>query len=285
MSNFDLIDDYITNRLRGEDREQFERQLANDPALKTEVELQQRIVKTIQAARAGELKAMLNKVPVGGGVSFDFPALRMAAGLVGAGVLAATLYYSFKPSIAPQDASTDLLKKTEQLKPEPSPETTITPDDRSQENVDSAAGTSVAPELKEPATTPRRKEGAQVKPVEKPTISVTNPAEELAEAGTAAVPHGTAAANPAPAPIEVEVSAETKKYDFHYQFESGKLQLFGNFDRSLFEVIEVNGGDRALFLYYKEQFYTLNEKQATPERLVALRDAALLSKLRQYRKQ
>ena len=285
MSNFDLIDDYVTNRLGSVEREEFERQLASDPALKTEVELQQRIIRGIQQARAGELKAMLNKVPVGGSVSFDFPVLRMAAGLVGAGVVAATLYYSFKPTIAPQDASTDLLKKTEQLKPEGTPETTITPIDNAKQEGDSAAG-SPAPEIKEPASaTPKRKEGTQTKPVEKPSISVTDPSEELAESNEVTAPHGGSANSPAPAPIEVEVDGENKKYDFHYQFAGDKLQLFGSFDRSLFEVIEVNGGQRALFLFYKEQFYALNEKQSTPERLVPLRDAALIGKLRQYRKQ
>jgi hypothetical protein len=38
MSNFELIDDYLTNRLNEQEKEAFEKQLESDPALKADVD-------------------------------------------------------------------------------------------------------------------------------------------------------------------------------------------------------------------------------------------------------
>lgn len=64
MSNSELIDDYLTNRLSEQDRKSFEQQMDSNPALKADVELQKEIINGLKAARAAELKAMLNKVPI-----------------------------------------------------------------------------------------------------------------------------------------------------------------------------------------------------------------------------
>ena len=62
MSNFELIDDYLTNRLTESERVAFEQQVASDPSLKADVELQKNILQGIKNARAAELKAMLNNI-------------------------------------------------------------------------------------------------------------------------------------------------------------------------------------------------------------------------------
>jgi len=279
MKNFELIDDYLTDRLKGEERAEFERQLANDPALQKEVKLQQRILEGIKNARAAELKSMLNKVPVGHGVHFDFPLMRMAAGLIGAGVLAAAIYYYFRPEIHLEDASTDLLKKTEKLNPS-------TPTEEQKPSADSASQAepekNSAPLKDKVKVKPIKAETTQ--PVAKPVIEVADPSEELTEEDNLNnMPAALASARVTASQVEVEVDSSNKKYDFHYQFEGPRLMLYGSFDKSLYEVIEINGVDHSLFLFYRDQFYLLDEQQRDIRKLAPIMDKALVAKLREYR--
>ena len=63
MTNFELIDEYLTNRLTESEKVAFEQQVASDPSLKADVELQINILEGIKSLRASELIAMLNNVP------------------------------------------------------------------------------------------------------------------------------------------------------------------------------------------------------------------------------
>ena len=101
MSNFELIDDYLTNRLEEQERVSFEQRLGSDPALKADVDLQKHIVEGVKKARAAELKAMLNNVPVGGGFSSGPRAGKIAAGVVAVGIVATSLYFYLKPTGSP----------------------------------------------------------------------------------------------------------------------------------------------------------------------------------------
>ncbi len=99
MSNIELIDDYLTNRLNEQDRKSFEKQVNSDPALKADLELQQEIIHGLKTARIAELKAMLNKVPVSTPTIYLSP-LRIAAGLIGVAVLATAVYFYFENNIS-----------------------------------------------------------------------------------------------------------------------------------------------------------------------------------------
>src|SRR6185503_8502985 len=99
MSNFDLIDDYLTNRLSERERGEFESGMNADPALKSEVERQGMIVDGIRKARAAELKAMLNKVSVGeASLLGDWSMIRIAATIGIAGLIGTSLYFFLKDS-------------------------------------------------------------------------------------------------------------------------------------------------------------------------------------------
>lgn len=287
MSNFELIDEYLTGRLQGEDKVTFESQMANDPALKSEVELQKHIVETIRKTRAAELKSMLNNVPVGHTVQADFSVLRMAAGLAGAGMLAASLYFYFKPTIHLEDASTDILKKTEQLKENesnPAPESVPSASDSSA----SAPATTESPSAKiiTPKVTPEHKE-LKPKEVQKPALQLTDPSDELDASDNENSNPAAQASGKTPtittSQVAVDVDSSSKKYGFHYQFVNEKLMLFGTFDKSLYEVIEIHGVDHSLFLYYRDQYYLLDQRQHEITKLAPIKDAALLTKLKEFR--
>lgn len=288
MSNFELIDDYLSNRLTEAEKEAFEKQLSNDPSLKSDLDFQKRIVEGIRTARVAELKSMLSKVPVGGtSVSMDFSVMKMAAGIIAAGVVgAATYFYITRGETPPFDKAATDLNKIEKLKePEKQPEdvTRVAPDSTREE-----APAVPAPE-KESKKEPAKKQSKpqqEVKPAEKPKLEVTDPSAELESSDN------TKSENPAanirrsdikPSHIQVDIDSSDKKYDFHYQFVGGKLMLYGSFDKSLYEVLEINGGKHAVFLFYKDAYYLLDENQHKITKLEPITDPALISKLKEYR--
>jgi hypothetical protein len=281
MNNFELIDDYLSNRLKGADREAFEKQLNNDPALRSDLDFQNQIVVGIRTARATELKAMLSKVPVGGTtIAVDFSVLKMAAGLIAAGAIGAAIYFfATKGELPPfNKAAGDLNSntKTEEVKTEPKQE--ATPDSQPETSTPAV----VTPEEKK-----EEKKTEKVIPAQKPKLEVADPSEELENNDNAKKDDPTALRRSEiiPSNIQVEVvEATAKKYDFHYQFAGSKLMLYGSFDKSLYEVLEINGDNHAVFLFYKDFYYLLNEKQDKITKLEPITDAALVSKLRDYRK-
>jgi hypothetical protein len=62
------------------------------------------------------------------------------------------------------------------------------------------------------------------------------------------------------------------------------LVLYGKFDKGLYEIIEINGSSHSIFLFYKENYYLLDEKETTITPLTPIRDSQLVKKLKEYRK-
>jgi hypothetical protein len=276
MNNFELIDDYLANKLKGAEREAFENQLGKDPVLKSEFDLQQNIVEGIKQARAAELKSILSKVPVeSGGAQVEFTVLRIAAGVLLAGAISAASYYYFKSHGFPpiENAAADVVK-TEEKKGDSNIEATTPKQDLKQEQATPV----------KPADDATKDAQEAVTPAVKPSLDVVDPSDELSEENQPSSEHlSTTRPEISPSHVQVDLDSSNKKYDFHYQFADEKLMLYGSFDRSLYEVLEVNGGNHALFLFYKNNFYLLDESQTEITKLTPIQDQTLLKKLREYR--
>ncbi|HRI78272.1 MAG TPA: hypothetical protein PLR06_01950 [Cyclobacteriaceae bacterium] len=274
MNNFELIDDYLTNRLQEQDRKAFEQQLEGDSALREELELQKQIVEGVKQARTVELKAMLNNVPVGGG---SWSGGQIAAGIVSAGIIATSLYFYFNEDEA-------IVKNTEEIQQQ-----IVQPENDQDKGGQPEAIPSDESNGKEVEETGDISTGkAEInakkkvsKPVQKPNIQVEDPSEELTEENTENVSPGRTAISTS----KMEVITETgdKKHNFHYQFVQGKLLLYGPFDKSLYEILEIHGDGHAVFLFYRENYYMLDEKQTKITQLGAIQDTELLKKLKEYR--
>jgi len=281
MSNFELIDDYLSNRLKGSEKEAFEKQLVNDPSLKSDLDFQKQIVEGVRTARAAELKAMLSKVPVGGtSISMDFSVVKMAAGIIAAGVVGAAIYfYATHGELPPfSKAATDLNLKTEELqKPE-----AIKPD-VTKVVTDSTEGTETTPAPINESAKPRQE---PVKPVEKPKLEVTDPSADLQQDNSSdnEPTANIRRSDISPSHVQVGIDSSNKKFDFHYQFVGNKLMLYGDFDRALYEVLEINGDNHALFFFYKDAYYLLDENEHKITKLEPIKDTSLINKLKEYRK-
>ncbi len=285
MINFEQIDDYLSNRLSEQETKAFEQQLAGDPSLQEEVEFQRRVVEGVRHARMAELKSMLNHVPVPGGSAWG--GAKIAAAVVSAGVISTLVYLNMndeaKPTEVKKETPVEVIvepKKEEISKAEevvtetPAVETKV-------EKAGVKENTKIADKGKEISA---REEKKISSPVHKPDINVVDPSNELsADEDTDAAASGAARSAISTSKMEVITDIDNRKYNFHYQFAKGKLMLYGPFDKSLYEILEIHGDGHAVFLYYKENYYLLDEAQANITQLRPISDSALLKKLREYR--
>lgn len=278
MNNLELIDDYLTNRLSDVDKAAFENQLASDPALKADMELQKQIIDGVRKARAAELKAMLSQVPVATPVSFSLPVMRMAASIVGAGMLILAFSYYFNSTKATPNMSSSLEDSIHKVDPadfEPLEEPTA------DEPKPTIQDTKVMPSN---AKSEVKESAPKVSPAQQPKIEVIDPSKDMTEDGNSPIPKNeTAYVAVTASHIAVEVEDKNKKYPFHYQFNQGKLLLYGTFDKGLYEILEINGESHSVFLFYKDNYYALDEKANAITSLEPIRNQALISKLKEYK--
>ena len=278
MSNVELIDDYLTNRLSQQDRNAFEAQMKSDPTLKADVEIQSQIVDGLKKARASELKAMLNKVPVGGPASMS--PLQIAAGVLGTAILVSSIYFYFKPDATPEVPNNTTTLEDSNKQNEPIEET---PAIQEEKKDNPANEVKVEETTKQKSVAPIEPK-ATAKSVTKPALDVVDPSSELTE--STATRGSVESSKPvrASSKMEVEVDSSNKKYAFHYQFVSNKMILFGSFDKGLYEILEINGNINSTFLFYKENYYLLDDSKNEITPLEMIRDKTLLQKLKEYRK-
>jgi hypothetical protein len=273
MENFELIEKYATGQLQGPEKEAFELQLQTNTSLQNDVALQKRIIEGIKNARVAELKAMLNQVPVTGVMSSGVSAMKIITGAVAVGaILTGTLFYfkSWQKEVTPRPVENEV-PTIQEKKPEVAPA-------EPREDNPSPATAEPSKELKKKPAPSNKQKAVQ------PKIEVVDPTNELTkepsrEQKKLAQPQSIIVTSR----IGVEINSSSAKYSFHYQFTQGKLILYGIFDNGLYEIIEVNGDTHSIFLYYKDNYYLLNEKQSSITPLVTIKDLELVKKLKEYR--
>jgi hypothetical protein len=280
--DFELLDDYVANRLSGADRAGFEQKLQADPDLKSEFQIQQRLVKAIKDARVAELKTMLNNVPVSpvthGGTSMG---AKFAIGTFVAGLVATGIYFYFdrEEHTAPVEQVTepDSSGKQEELS-----QNDATPAEGivSEEKVNSDKP--VVKPFKKPSLT--QEPNAEDVLITKPALDVYDPSTETTEDVEEAAGERRSSVKAGAPTIPVEVDRTNKKYTFNYQFKDGKLLLYGPFEKNLYEILEFFSDEkRTAFLYYKNSFYLLGDENEKVKELTAVTDTVLIRKLKEYR--
>ncbi|MFZ1806523.1 MAG: hypothetical protein WAU36_04850 [Cyclobacteriaceae bacterium] len=277
MSQFELVENYLTNRMDDGARSAFEEQMNADPQLKAEVNLQQGIIEGVKSARAAELKAMLNNVPIGGASSAITGKIAIAT--ISTVILGTVLYFGLRSTPAEEV----------QAQTETTTEQPLTPNDEPKEQGEtineSIEESKVQPEKKQNNTTAEAAKSNKVEKVAPPQIDVLDLTEDMNDNL-----EETIAPKPSNKPtisastVEVELVDSNKNYSFHYQFKDSRLALYGPFDSSLYEIIELNGAVHSIFLYYKNSYYHLDEREYKIVPLIMIRDTELLGKLEEYRK-
>ncbi len=256
------------------EKQAFENQLQTDPYLQNDVALQKQIIEGIKKARITELKTMLNQVPVGGAMNLSVAAGKIVTGIVAVGAVATISLLYFKPwakSVAPITSTEISIVENKSEKP-------INPSETTTEPIENKATTSpIESKSKKEILLPK------VRAVQ-PKIDVVDPTDELTKTtDEAKSPAPNNRTNTEASHIVVETNGTHSKYSFHYQFNQGKLILYGNFDKGLYEILEVHGEAHAVFLFFKDTYYNLNEKQSSIAPLTPIKDTQLIKKLKEYR--
>lgn len=302
--DFELLDEYLRNKLDAADKAAFEQKLQADTDLQREYKLQQKIAEGLRKARITELKNMLNNVPVssvhGSEISIGVKTLisLTVAGLVATGIY---LYLDKDEAETPAKQITKTETPAEvptETETEPATTNNMEPD----ANASSPASSTETPQPEKPKQQPvvtnqqpAAKESASVsKPViapkqkdsvSKPEIHVFEPGEETES--TKAVDDKTATESTPKAnktTLTVKTDANNKKYNFHYQFKNGELYLFGPFDKKLIEIMEFFSDNKhTVFLFHENKYYLLNEANEKVKPLTAITDQTLIKKLKEHR--
>lgn len=273
--DLELLDDYLSNRMKGQEREQFEQRLTQDPSLHKEYIFQKQVFESLRHARMQELKQMLNNTPVSPGGNSQF--LKIASAVFVAGVVGVTAYFVVtKPAVEEEQYITDTTSSviTEEKIPAERDETRI-PDKREPIKVTEEDKNEEKPEAKP----------LQEEPTSSP-ITVFDPTDELTESTVEEPKAVQNKSNLKEGPsITVETDSNNRKYDFHYQFTKGKLVLYGKFERNLYEILEFfSNNEHTRFLYYRDKYYLLDDEDGQVKSLVSITDPELLKKLAAHRK-
>jgi hypothetical protein len=269
-----LLDDYLSNRLTGQDKAAFEQKLQADPELQQEVKFQQDLIQGIRQARVAELKAILNTVPVAPvNVGPASVATKIISAVAIVGVVSTAVYFYLDKNETSIDPATqkEAVDLTETEQPEQPDLASINDGQENSENEPiSARGTE-----------------KEIAPAIQPKLEVYTPEETEADQLQAKKEHAQLEIISrafVTSSIEVETESNSRKLNFHYMFKDNKLILFGSFENNLYEILEFIAGDqRTVFLYFNNGYYLLDLDKTTPTELVPIRDKALLNKLKQYR--
>jgi hypothetical protein len=281
MSHEEIIDSYLTGRMNDAERAELEQKINADPNLKSEFALQKAVVEGIRKARAAQLKSMLAQVPItsatiGSGTT-TASLLKIASAVLITGAVGTGVYLFMSDG----DEVNTVAPPTEQIT-----EPAATPP--AEDPVNAIAQPEPERETPEQKPSTRREKPADATPLAKPKLDIVDPSADTQTDVVVEAPKSEQSdMTITESELEVEVgNTYSKKYSFHYQFRNGKLLLYGPFDKSLYEILEIHHGDsQSTFLYYKDLYYMLDrqKKQVTP--LTAIENQTLIEKLKEFRKE
>lgn len=287
--DLELLDDYLSNRLEGQEKKEFEKKLESDSALKGEYNLQQQLIEGIRSARIAELKTMMNQTVIPGSSTTSLVA-KISLWAILTAVVGAGVYFlstnSDKKDVS-KEVTVNTSKETPALKQPEEKESTraiSTPQPQDKTEKEDVQTEKITSDPVTKNTESKQKQQAST-PAKQPNLDPYDPTKEMDN--TTDKPEAFEEATPdhiATSSIKVEIESNNKKLDFHYQFKEGKLFLYGSFEKDLYEILEFfNNNKRTVFLYYNSNFYLLDETQVKPAPLKAITDQALIQKLREYR--
>ena len=272
--DFETLDHYVGNRLNAQEKAAFEQQLANNAELQQALAVQGQIAGGLRKARVAELKQMLKNVPVSTLPSQPSLLGRIGLWAAAAGVAGSGLYFYFNQddtkAVPATSPTTEIKQDVTAVEPTPQEEAVQVP----------AETHSNALKKTEPVAPKTATDKTEEKTSERNTIEVYDPEAETENSNAAATTAEESPRASTRSTIVAETDATNKKYNFHYQFKEGKLFLYGTFEKNLYEIMEFFADNkRTMFLYYKDNYYLLNDENDKVKSLTPIKDPALVKRL------
>ncbi|GAL85079.1 hypothetical protein MYP_2307 [Sporocytophaga myxococcoides] len=292
----DKIDDFLSGKLSGTEKLMFEEHMTKDPLVSNELKLQEEIISHLKGQRKAELKARLDNINVT--ATSSYTSLKIAAGIVGTLLLSTTLYFTLFNKPADQSAliqqSADHpadIFSVEELSPQTESEVTT------------SETLAAAPTLEENKFEIKRE--LRITQLKKHPESVITETSEPHNFTNVSEPNFSdfesedfnteSAVQPQKGDIQgsdaakldnISVKiAKKKNKDFHYQFFSNKLFLYGKFDEKPYEILELNSkGGRELYLKYEGSYFSLKSNQIDIVPLKEIHDKDITRELESLKK-
>ncbi len=284
MTNSERIEAYFTNQLTEAEQQQLLQDINADAALKAEYQFQQEVIEGIKAYRKQELIARLDQVKIPSAGKPVWLKTLGITGVVAVATLGTYLWLDKTADAPPAEVVQDTLEQT------------VTPTQPAASEIADNI-TPVEDKVTGPVTTATEETTMRETPTPAKTES-TDKAPEVVipeitepEAETATTTDVDISAPKAMSSSAVRLSTRTdvevklsKKYKFHYQVKDGGLILYGNFNDSPFEVLEMktSKGIKS-YLYYKEHFYALETGSEEIRPLIAIENQSLINELQKRR--
>lgn len=275
---FEMMDNYLLDRLSADDKTAFEQQIQADPQLAQELAIQKNLVEGLRQARVAELKNILNHVPIspingGGNLLMKVGTWAVVAGLVTTGIYFYITKNEPRNTVEPEVTSAQLpnenpsVTQVPVIEPEPTTE-------KKEESVSARINTKES--VKKPDPQPVKTEPAPAKPIDVyvPPVAEADETQQT-EQHIENIKKAFVTSS-----IEVETDTMNKKYSFHYVFKNSRLILYGAFEKNLYEILEFIGDEkRTVVLFYKSNYYLLDITKTEPTKLTPIRDRKLLKML------
>lgn len=273
MNNFEIIDDYLANRLPESERMRFEKEIETNAELKAEVEFQRNVIEGIKKSRAAELKRLLKNASIDSTPVIHFSPLRIAASLATVTLLGAAIYLYLNKGVEfnVKDLSSSVADSVSKEQIE----------EKNRLSLDSAKQTSTVENPNGNKSSLDNHELDNQPNTAKPNIELIDPSEEANEEVTVIKPSANQSKELSN-DLKIEIENSNPKYNFHYQFINGQLRLYGNFNSGLYEIIDIKTDNHAVYLYYQDNYYRLDEAVEVISPLKKITDPLLLKKLRTY---
>jgi hypothetical protein len=298
--NPENIEAYITNKMSAGEKAFFEHELAKDPLLQNEIDLQKDIVEALKSNRKAQLKNRLNNIQVDNTVNYS--GLKVAASILFAGLISFGGYNLITSN--KQNQNTIVSNTSTVIAPEKptavsnsgKEEVVITGNEK-ESNSNSAQneiqGTVISKnQTGNTATytkTTKTISSTQATVVESDKLPAFNTPEVKGYEEVDAIrtdnninmPKGDVGNSNGEASLDnLKVKTiKDKNHNLYYQYYNNKLFLYGYFDSKPYEVLELNTvKDKQLYLYFEGKYYSLKQSLDITA-LTVIKDKETLSKL------
>jgi len=281
-----LIDQYFSGEMTGTDRLVFEGRVASDPILGSEFDHQSDIIENLKGHREMELKARMNSIDVSPTIWASLAQSSMMKpviyGISSLMVVSASYFYinteeSFETHL---EHLQPISEYTELGNLEP-----VYPNQLDYQYDGNGQILDYYDEILEiEADFIVTDEHQQMQAIDFDVPQVAVAVENNDVHSPDAVFEGAKRIENISSPFNVEkINIETvssRKYKFHYKMEDNKLFLYGKFNESPYEILEINSTtDKRLFFFYYGDFYRLEKstRKATP--LIKIENRKLINEL------
>ena len=294
----ELVGRYLEGEMNELERINFENQLANNSNFQEEYQFQNDIIEGIKENRKLELKARLDQISIPSSNIYQYIGLKVAALITITTMIGFGAYYTIfdegsnsndKSQITLNQGESELDMREIPDMPEPIVEEALSLEDIKVDKRNKADKSNKKDKGATDDATANAKTSDEAIPL--PTIVKPDAVDVIANENVDHKDDSFEISNNSlnkvnnifDNKVEVETISDKKK-NFHYQFYNKKLFLYGDFDKTPYEILEYSkGSDKLYYLYYEGKFYELNSNQIKTSPLEEIKEPDLIRELDQLR--